>query len=108
VLSQTLARYAGVWHGRANAAMLPHTIVALRERNPEELAALDDAAGIAMEALARRLAQRAGAQQLRDLGVTEDDLETCVRQAFGRQSDLAGTPPAASEPEIRALYEAAW
>jgi alcohol dehydrogenase class IV len=108
VLSQTLARFAGVWHGRANAAMLPHTIVALRERAPDELAALDDAAGIAMESLARRLAQRAGAQQLRDLGVTEDDLETCVREAFARQSDLAGTPPAASEPEIRALYEAAW
>jgi alcohol dehydrogenase class IV len=108
VLAQTLARFAGVWHGRANAAMLPHTMVALRERAPEELAALDDAAGIAMESLARRLAQRAGAQQLRDLGVTEDDLETCVREAFARQTDLAGTPPAASEPEIRALYEAAW
>jgi alcohol dehydrogenase class IV len=108
VLAQTLARHAGVWHGRANAAMLPHTIVALRERGPDALAALDDAAGIAMESLARRLAQRAGAQQLRDLGVTEDDLETCVREAFARQTDLAGTPPAASEPEIRALYEAAW
>jgi alcohol dehydrogenase class IV len=108
VLSQTLARHAGVWHGRANAAMLPHTIVALRERSPDALAALDDAAGIAMEALARRFAQRAGAQQLRDLGVTEADLETCVREAFARQTDLAGTPPPASEPEIRALYEAAW
>jgi alcohol dehydrogenase class IV len=88
--------------------MLPHTTVALRERAPDQLAALDDAAGVAMEALARRLAQRAGAQKLRDLGVTEADLETCVRQAFARQTDLAGTPPPASEPEIRALYEAAW
>jgi alcohol dehydrogenase class IV len=108
VLAQTLARFAGVWHGQANAAMLPHTTVALRQRAPEELAALDEAAGVAMEALARRLAQAAGAQQLRHLGVTEDALETCVREAFGRQTDLAGTPPAASEPEIRALYEAAW
>jgi alcohol dehydrogenase class IV len=108
VLAQTLARFAGVWHGQANAAMLPHTIVALRQRDPEALADLDDAAGVAMEALARRLAQAAGAQQLRHLGVTEDALETCVREAFARQTDLAGTPPAASEPEIRALYEAAW
>ena len=30
VLAQTLARFAGVWHGQANAAMLPHTTVALR------------------------------------------------------------------------------
>jgi alcohol dehydrogenase class IV len=108
VLAQTLARFAGVWHGRANAAMLPHTIVALRQRNPDALAALDEAAGIAMEALARRLAQRADAQQLRDLGVSEADLETCVREAVGRRADLAGTPPAADEAEIRALYEAAW
>jgi alcohol dehydrogenase class IV len=108
VLAQTLARFAGVWHGQANAAMLPHTTVALRERAPDQLAALDHAANVAMEALARRLAQQAGAQQLRHLGVTEDDLETCVREAYGRQTDLAGTPPPASEPEIRALYEAAW
>src|SRR3954453_8757975 len=37
VLSQTLARFAGVWHGHANAAMLPQTTVALRRRTPEAL-----------------------------------------------------------------------
>jgi alcohol dehydrogenase class IV len=108
VLSQTLARFAGVWHGNANAAMLPHTTVALRRRAPDALATLDAAAGIAMETLARRLAQRAGAQQLRDLGVIETALETCVREALKRGADLAGTPPAADEAEVRALYEAAW
>jgi alcohol dehydrogenase class IV len=107
VLAQSLARFAGVWHGFANAAMLPHTAAALRTRAPEQLAALDAAAGVAMEALARRFAQRAGAQQLRDLGVTEEALETCVREAVARPQ-LDNTPPAAEEPEIRALYEAAW
>jgi alcohol dehydrogenase class IV len=107
VLSQTLARFAGVWHGHANAAMLPHTTAALRRRAPDQLAALDDAAGVTMEALARRFAQRAGAQQLRDLDVTEEALETCVREALSRPQ-LADTPPAADEAEIRALYEAAW
>jgi alcohol dehydrogenase class IV len=108
VLSQNLARFAGVWHARANAAMLPHTTVALRRRAPDALAALDEAAGIEMEALARRMAQRAGAQQLRDLGVTEEALETCVHEALKRRRDLQATPPAADEAEIRALYEAAW
>jgi alcohol dehydrogenase class IV len=107
VLSQSLARFAGMWHGFANAAMLPHTTAALRLRAPEQLAALDEAAGVAVEALARRLAQRAGAQRLRDHGVTEDALETCVRQALARPQ-LDNTPPAADEPEVRALYEAAW
>jgi alcohol dehydrogenase class IV len=107
VLSQGLARFAGVWHGQANAAMLPHTTLALRRRAPEQLAALDAAAGDEMEAVARRLAQRAGAQQRRDLGVTEEALETCVRESLTRPQ-LANTPPAADEAEVRALYEAAW
>jgi alcohol dehydrogenase class IV len=107
VLAQTLARFADVWHGTANAALLPHTMAALRWRAPEQLAALDAAAGVTMEALARRLAQRAGAQRLRDHQVTEQALEVCVGEALSRpQLDL--TPPAADEPEIRALYEAAW
>jgi len=108
VLAQTLARFAGVWHGQANAAMLPHTTVALRRRAPEALAALDGAAGVQMEALARRLAHHAGAQQLQDLGVTEDALETCIGEVMKRGRDLEGTPPAASEPEVRSLYEAAF
>jgi alcohol dehydrogenase class IV len=108
VLAQTLARFAGVWHGHANAAMLPHTTAALRRRAPEALAALDAAAGDGMEALARRFAQRAGAQQLRDLGVSEKALETCVRRVLERSAHLSDTPPAADEAEIRALYEAAW
>jgi alcohol dehydrogenase class IV len=60
-----------------------------------------------MEGLARRFAQRAGARQLRDHGVTEGALETCVREALSRPQ-LGDTPPAADEAEIRALYEAAW
>jgi alcohol dehydrogenase class IV len=108
VLAQTLARFAGVWHGSANAAMLPHTTVALRRRAPEALAALDAAAGVEMQALARRFAQRAGAQQLRDLGVSEEALETCVHRALERAAHLSDTPPAADEAEVRALYEAAW
>ena len=108
VLAQTLARFAGVWHGHANAAMLPHSIVALRQRAPPALAALDAAAGVEIEALARRLAHHADAQQLRDLGVSEDDLEACVREVLKRGPDLEGTPPAPSESEIRSLYEAAF
>jgi alcohol dehydrogenase class IV len=108
VLAQSLARFAGVWHGHANAAMLPHTTAALRQRAPEALGALDHAAGIEMETLARRFAQRAGALRLRDFGVTEAALETCVGAVLERARDLAGTPPAADEAEVRALYEAAW
>ena len=42
------------------------------------------------------------------LGVTEEALEACVAAVLERGPDLEGTPPAASEAEIRSLYEAAF
>lgn len=98
VLCQTLVRLAGAGHGPSNAAMLPHTIGALRRRNP---------ATVDATALARDLARRAGAERLRDIGVDEAKLEDCARAAAERPQ-LRVTPPPADEDEIRALYRSAW
>jgi len=98
VLCQTLVRLGGGGHGPSNAAMLPHTIGALRTRNP---------ATVDATALARDLARRAGAERLRDIGVDESKLDDCARAAAERPQ-LKVTPPPADEEEIRALYEAAW
>jgi alcohol dehydrogenase class IV len=98
VLAQTLVRVGGVGHGPANAAMLPHTIGALRRRPPETIDAT---------ALARDLAARAGAERLRDIGLAEDRIEACVEAAAARPQ-LAGTPPPADAAEIRDLYREAW
>ncbi len=107
VLSQTLVRVGGAGHGPANAAMLPHTTAALRERRPDELAALETAVGADPAALAARLARRAGAARIRDLGVPEDRLAACANAAADR-SELDLTPPRADLEELRALYAAAW
>jgi alcohol dehydrogenase class IV len=98
VLAQTLVRVAGAGHGPANAAMLPHTLTALRRRN----AGLVDA-----QALAGRLAELAGARRLRDIGVPEDRLEACVAAAVER-AELRKTPPTAEAAEINDLYRRAW
>ena len=98
VLCQTLVRVAGGGHGPSNAAMLPHTIGALRRRNP---------ATVDATTLARDLARRAGAERLRDIGVDESRLEDCV-EAAAKRPQLKLTPPPADAAEIRALYEAAW
>jgi alcohol dehydrogenase class IV len=98
VLCQTIVRLAGGGHGPTNAAMLPHTIPALRRRN---------AATIDATALARDLARRAGAERLRDIGVDESRLEDAV-EAAAKRPQLRVTPPAADADEIRALYRAAW
>lgn len=106
VMAQTLVRFAGLGHGRANAAMLPHTIGALRRRAPAAVDALAGAATTPLEYAARELARRAGATRLRELGVDDEHLATCVAQALQR-AELARTPPAADADELRSLYEAA-
>jgi alcohol dehydrogenase class IV len=99
VLSQTLVRFAGVGHGSANAAMLPHTLVALARRGAPGAGEL--------VGLATDLARRARAVQLRDLGVTEQLLDRCADAAAGR-ADLDLIPPRPDRDELRALYAAAY
>jgi alcohol dehydrogenase class IV len=102
VVSQTLVRYAGAVHGPANAAMLPHTIPALMRRAPDAAPLLE-----AAREAAARLAPRAGAAGLRSLGVPRVALPALAARASER-AELAMTPPAAGEDELRELYEAAW
>ncbi|MDP1848027.1 MAG: iron-containing alcohol dehydrogenase [Solirubrobacteraceae bacterium] len=99
VLSQTLARLAGVGHGPSNAVMLPHTLVALQRRGAPGAADLIP--------LATHLAQRAQAVSLRDLGVDEAMLDTCA-DAAAERPELDHVPPRPDRAELRALYAAAY
>jgi alcohol dehydrogenase class IV len=99
VLSQTLVRLGGVGHGPANAAMLPHTLVALDRRGAEGAAELI--------ALASDLARRAEAERLRDLGVDEATLDACADAASSR-AELDLIPPRPDRDELRALYASAF
>lgn len=99
VLSQTLARFAGVGHGRANAAMLPHTLVALGRRGASGAGEL--------VGLASDLARRARAVRLRDLGVSGPLLDHCA-DAAAERAELDLTPPRPDRDELRALYAAAY
>jgi alcohol dehydrogenase class IV len=107
VLSQTLVRVGGAGHGPANAALLPHTVAALRARRGDELAALEAVAGTNMEVLASRLAALAGTERISRIGVARERLADCAAAAAQR-AELDLTPPRAGEEEIRSLYDAAW
>jgi alcohol dehydrogenase class IV len=107
VLAQTLVREAGVGHGPANAAMLPHSLGALTGRFAERIDQIADTAGVDLPALATDLATRANARRLRDLGVPEALLDALATVAACR-AELTLTPPAASRNELRALYTRAW
>ncbi len=108
VAAQTLVREAGVGHGPGNAALLPHTTMALRRRAPDRMAALEAAMGADPATVAAELARRAGAERLRDLGVAYDRLPEIAEAAAARAGQLAHTPPAAGADELLALYAAAW
>lgn len=107
VCSQTLVRVGGAGHGPANAVVLPHTCAALRRRFPDAFVSLDRACGERVEALAGRLAARAGASRIRDLGVDESALEACADAAAGR-GELHHTPPPADRDELLGIFRAAW
>lgn len=106
VLSQTLVRYGGVGHGPANAVMLPHSLRALAQRFPTGIARLGEAMGGHPATIAARLSSRAGATNLRALGVDAGQLMDLTLRAAER-TELALTPPAADTQEIWALYETA-
>jgi alcohol dehydrogenase class IV len=100
VLSQTLVRFTGIGHGAANAIMLPHSVDALVKRFPSDV---DPAAA----ALATRLCALTGTTRLRDLGVSDAELERCAHEAASRP-ELHLTPPPANRDELLTIYRAAW
>jgi alcohol dehydrogenase class IV len=107
ILSQTLARFAGVGHGPANAIMLPHSLVALERRAPAAIARLGEALGGEPADVAARICALTGVSRLRDAGVSEAQLDLCAAEAATRP-ELGLTPPVADRDELRELYAAAY
>ena len=89
---QTIVRVLGTPHAQTNAVMLPHTIAFVRERDPDELQRVD-------QATIARLAARAGATRLSELGVAEERFDEVV-EAVLRHPAIGNTPggaPAAAQ-----------
>jgi alcohol dehydrogenase class IV len=107
VVSQTLARLAGVGHGAANAIMLPQSLGALARRFSDEVARLGDALRGDPVELATRLRDLTGLRSLRQANVTAVQIDQCAEEAAARP-ELDLTPPPADREELHALYEAAW
>ena len=103
VLSQTLARLAGIGHGPANAIMLPYSLGALAWRFPDWIERLGSELGGDPAELAAALCARTGATRLAELGVDAATLDACADAAAERQ-ELELTPPRADRAELRALY----
>ena len=105
-LAQTAVRTAGLGHAYANAALLPATIGALRARRPAAFAELDGRLGVALEAVAEGLRDRAGVDGLGGIGTDDALLDRAVQAALQRP-ELGRVAPAPDADEVRAIYRAA-
>ena len=104
-LAQTVVRTASLDHAGANAALLPETIAACRRRAPAAVRSLDVAAGEPLEALARRLRERAPSR-LPSPAELEALLEPALDAAAAR-SELDRIPPVPDRDELRDIIVAA-
>jgi alcohol dehydrogenase class IV len=99
-------------HGTLNAVFLPHAIRFNHDACPSKIQVLAQVAGVSS---ARNLpfffesltASIGLPTRLRDMGVTQTDLEACVPGAIKDHSNQTN-PRQANESDIRALYHAAW
>jgi maleylacetate reductase len=109
-LSQLLGGRTGISHGLANAIVLPHALRFNAPVVPEAMVAIGHALGdeddpaAAVERLRDRLALES---RLRDVGVTEEDLDAVARLSQGSRA-VQRNPRPVSEADARAILDAAW
>ena len=107
VVCQTLVRVCGTPHAETNAAMLPRTMEAMRDRAPDAIAELATAIGTAPERIGARIEQLGGGpRRLADLGADPSRIEDALDAILERpELQWIADPPDRSQ--LEALIEAA-
>jgi alcohol dehydrogenase class IV len=109
VLGQTIVRVCGTPHAETYAALLPVTMDAMRERAPEQIAALAEAIGTAPGEIEDRIAELAGGRRhLGELGAKPDCVEEALEVAMARPELFHMTPGEVGADQLRAILERAW
>lgn len=108
VLGQTTVRVLGTPHAETYAALLPHTMEALRERAPERGEELASALGTDGAGLEERIADLAGHRRLGELGADRSRIDEVVDVAMARPELEHMTPGKVTREDLTAILEAAW
>jgi maleylacetate reductase len=104
VLGQTTVRVCGTPHAETYAALLPHTVGAMLERAPQQMAELAAAVGATPETLVRRLDGLGGGTRLN----LDPGQRRLVAERALTRSELADTPgPPVTAADLEALLAAA-
>jgi maleylacetate reductase len=109
VLGQTIVRVCEIPHAETYAALLPVTMEAMRDRAPEQIAALAKALGAEPESIGDRIAELGGGRRsLGELGADRDCLELVIEAAMARP-ELSHMTPGEVEPgDLEGILQAAW
>jgi alcohol dehydrogenase class IV len=108
VLCQTVVRVCGTPHAETNAAVLPHSMEAMRTRAPDPIRSLARALGTEPERISDRIESLAGGRlRLGELGADRALLDQVV-EAASKRPELAWTPNSPSGAELSAILESAW
>jgi alcohol dehydrogenase class IV len=108
VLGQTTVRVLGTPHAETYAALLPHTMEAMRPRAPEQIDALASALGTDSAGLRERIGDLAGRRRLSELGADRSQLDEVVDVAMQRGELEHMTPGEVRREDLAAILEAAW
>ncbi|MGA8218038.1 MAG: iron-containing alcohol dehydrogenase, partial [Solirubrobacterales bacterium] len=108
VLGQTTVRVLGTPHAETYAALLPHTMGAMRERAPEQIEALAVALGTDVGGIEARITELAGERHLGELGADRDRIDEVVDIAMARPELEHMTPGEVGPGDLAAIVDAAW
>lgn len=108
VLSQTTVRVCGTPHAQTNAALLPYTLEALRDRAPETGVRLAEALGAEPHGLTERVQELGGGRiALGDVGADRKCIEPTIEGAMARPELAHMTPGDVSADDLRRILDAA-
>jgi alcohol dehydrogenase class IV len=108
VLGQTAVRVLGTPHAETYGALLPYTMEAMRERDPERGGALAAALGTDGAGLKERIAELAGHRRLSELGADRDRFDEVLDVAMARPELEHMTPGEVTREDLASILEAAW
>jgi alcohol dehydrogenase class IV len=108
VVCQSLVRVLGIPHAETNAAILPWSMAAMRDRAPRELGALAEAIGTEPTGVDARILELGGQPSgLGELGADAAKIDAALDAILARP-ELGHTPDPPGRDELRRLIEAAW
>jgi alcohol dehydrogenase class IV len=108
VLGQTSVRVLETPHAETYAALLPHTMEAMRERAPERMAELAAALRAEPAALRARISELAGDRHLGELGADRERVDEVLDVAMARPELERMVPGAVERQDLARILDAAW